>query len=725
MKTRPFFAIIVVLAAFGIATRATPPDAGISQVVELLLKGQTDQAKVLLLDITKRFPDDARGWSLLGRVLVKEARYRDAEIALNRSLTLRPGDVMTLTELANARFGLGQSDIARKSFDQAIQANERRVKPLADPYASYAIFLLRVNDAAAAQSFLGKAQAIDAMNGLVLEAGRAMDLRLRSKANLPKERSVPPAGSMKVSFKEIAASAGLRMQLQNSPTPQKHQIETMAGGVAVLDYNNDGFMDIFFTNGAAIPSLRKTNSNQCNRLFRNNGDLTFTDVTESAGVCGTGYDMGVAAADYDNDGHVDLFIAGVNQNTLLHNNGDGTFSNRTEPAGLNAAHPQYGKMWSIHTVWADFDNDGWLDLFVVSYCRWDPATEPWCGDAATSTRTYCHPSKYAALPNRLYRNNRNGTFTDVSKQAGIDSHLGKGMGAAAADFDGDGRIDIFVANDTEANFLFRNLGDWKFHESGMPKGAALNEFGKAASSMGVDFRDVDNDSRPDLFITDLSNEGFLLLRNTGQGFDDVSDASGVATVSLPWSGWSNAITDFNNDGWKDLFSANGHVIDNIERLQSRTYRQSNTILLNSGQGKFLSGNSSQLGLPAAHRGAAVADFDNDGREDLVVTALGETPRLFHNETKPIGNWLLVKLTGKKSNRDGLGTIVHIRTSEGAELTNQSTGAMGYASSSDSRIHFGLGKSGKASEIIVIWPSGTRQILRDVDANQILKITEPQ
>jgi tetratricopeptide (TPR) repeat protein len=705
------------------AQRVAKPDVDISRVLDLLLKSEIAKAKSLLLAITGKFPGDPRGWSLLGKVLVKEARYGDAEDALVRSLYLRPGTVTTLTELANARVGLGEFDAAKVGFEQAVQLNDRRKQPLAEPYASYAIFLLRTNDVAAAERYLVKAKAVSPANELVIEAQRGVEVRSKLKGRPDAARLIPPVGPVKLSFAEIGARAGLRVRLENSPTAEKHQIETMPGGVAAFDYNNDGFMDIFFTNGASIPSLRKTDPKQCNRLFRNNGDLTFTDVTEAAGVCGNGYDMGVAAADYDNDGNVDLFIAGVNQNTLLHNNGDGTFTNLTEPAGLNSVHPQFGKMWSIHAVWADFDNDGWLDLFVVAYCKWDPVTEPWCGDAATNTRTYCHPSKYAALPNRLYRNNRNGTFTDVSKDAGIDQHHGKGMGAAAADFDGDGLIDIFVANDAEPNFLFHNLGKWKFGETGMAAGVALNEFGKAVSSMGADFRDMDNDGRPDLFVTDLSNEGFLLFRNGTGGFEDVSDASGIATASLPWSGWSNAIADFNNDGWKDLFSANGHAIDNIERLQSRSYRQSNVVLMNGGQGKFAGG--SPLGTPAGHRGAAVADFDNDGREDLVVTALGETPRLFHNETNPIGNWLLIALTGTKSNRGGLGAIVQVRTSEGAVLTNQAIAATGYGSSSDPRVHFGLGSSTKVKEITVIWPTGTRQVLKDVDANQILRITEPR
>lgn len=715
-------------SCFGAPQSTSKADTEISQAVDLLLKGKIELAKPLLLNITAEFPKDARGWSLLGRVFVKESRYPEAQYALTLSLKLRPGDVMSVTELANAQVGLGAFEAARANFKSAVEANERRAQPLADPYASYAIFLLRVDDLDAAQSYLSKARAIAPSNELVLQAGRAMENRLKSSSQPQGKLPAPATGNRNVSFAQIASSAGVQVKLQNSPTAEKHQIETMPGGVAAFDYNNDGLIDIFLTNGAAIPSLRKTGPEQCNRLFRNNGDLTFTDVTESAGVCGSGYDMGVAAADYDNDGHVDLFIAGVNQNTLLHNNGDGTFSNATGPAGIDSPHPQFGKMWSIHAVWADFDNDGWLDLFVVNYCKWDPDTEPWCGDTATNTRTYCHPSKYAPLPNRLYRNNRNGTFTDISKETGIDGYLGKGMGAAAADLDGDGWIDIFVANDAQPNFLFHNLGHWKFQETGMPAGVALNEFGKAVSSMGVDFRDMDNDGRPDLFITDLSNEGFLLLRNTASGFTDVSDASGVATASLPWSGWSNAIADFNNDGWKDLFSANGHAIDNIGRLQSRSYKQPNLMLLNSGLGKFtpnLGGSAMPLGIPAAHRGAAVADFDNDGKLDIIVTALGETPRLFHNETNPIGNWLLIKLIGTKSNRDGLGAVIQVHTPEGAVLTNQSTGAMGYASSSDSRVHFGLGRSKTAAEIVIRWPSGIRQVLTDVHANQVLQITEPE
>ncbi len=301
-------------------------------------------------------------------------------------------------------------------------------------------------------------------------------------------------------FEDASAKSGIEFTLLNSATPEKRQIESMPGGVAAFDYNNDGRADLFFANGAKQPSLEKTDPSFFNRLYRNVGGGAFEDVTEKAGVRGAGYSVAAATADYDNDGFADLFVAGVNRNILYHNRGDGTFEDVTAKAGV----ANQGR-WAVSAGWFDYDNDGRLDLMVVNYVKWDPPKEPFCGDAKAGYRSYCHPKFYEGLPNTLYRNNGDGTFTDVSDRAGIAKHVGKGMGVAFADYDGDGAIDMFVANDTVPNFLFHNERNGTFREVAMQAGVAMNDDGRALSSMGVDFRDVDNDGLPDLFVTALTN----------------------------------------------------------------------------------------------------------------------------------------------------------------------------------------------------------------------------
>jgi len=518
--------------------------------------------------------------------------------------------------------------------------------------------------------------------------------------------------SQPVRFINDAERAGLHFVLQNHPTPEKHQVEAMPGGVAAFDFDNDGYDDLYFVNGAGSPSLKK-GPDDGNRLYRNQRDGTFQDVTERAAVKADGYGMGVAAGDYDNDGYSDLFVAGVNRNILYRNNGDGTFSDITERAGLAASG---AKPWSIAAGWFDFDNDGKLDLFVVNYCKWDPAKEPYCGESKPGYRTYCHPRHYEGLPNQLYRNNGDGTFREVSKESGIAAHTGKGMGVAFADYDGDGRMDVFVANDTVRNFLFHNDGNGKFTESGLRAGIAFNADGRALSSMGVDFRDADNDGKPDLFITALTNETFPLYRNDGDGvFTDATYPSQLALLSLTYGGWGAGMYDLNNDGWKDLFAATSDVMDNAELFSSRRYKQANQVYLNRGNGTFT---ASAVSGPRAHRGCAFADFDHDGRVDVVVTSLGERAEYLRNVTEPRQHWLALLLTGTRSNRDAIGAVVRVD-----KQVNHVTTSVGYASSSSRAVHFGLG-SKTSADVEIRWPSGATQRLENVAADQVLRVTEP-
>lgn len=533
---------------------------------------------------------------------------------------------------------------------------------------------------------------------------------------LPSEtmsRAAPTRCRDPIVFEEVAERAGVNFTLRNSATPEKHQIETMPGGVAVFDYNNDGRPDIYFVNGATVPDLAKDGPQFYNALYRNNGDGTFTNVTERAGVAGVGYCMGVAAGDFDNDGWEDLLVTGVNRTILYRNRGDGTFEDVTSKAGVE------GSIWSIAAGWFDYDNDGFLDLFVVNYVKWSPSTERFCGDASRNIRKYCHPMFYEGLANTLYHNNGDGTFTDVSDVSGIGAHIGKGMGVAFADYDGDGRTDVFVANDTLPNFLFHNEGGGKFREVGLEAGVGLEDNGQAVSSMGVDFRDFNNDGRNDLFVTALAGETFPLFRNLGGGFfDDVTYKSQVGRATVRRSGWSNGIFDLNNDGLKDLFVACGDV-------QNET-PQRNLILMNRGGGVF-SDISAAAGVSfqelGQRRGAAFADFDGDGRLDVVVTRLNGRAELFHNISPGANHWIAFRLVGHRSNRDGIGARIRLVSDLGVEQWNHVTTSVGYASSSDRTAHFGLGAARSAKLVEIDWPSGTRQIMKNVTGDRTITVDE--
>ena len=505
----------------------------------------------------------------------------------------------------------------------------------------------------------------------------------------------------------------------------------MVAGVALLDYDGDGFLDIYLVNGAAIPSLQKDSPAYWNRLFRNNHDGTFTDVTERAGVAGMGYGMGVAVGDYDNDGRPDIFLANVTANQLFHNNGDGTFTDVTTKAGLSGAtfngnvngHSNGKKMWSVSAGWFDYNNDGRLDLFVVNYCVWEVNKDPYCS-IRNGVRAYCHPDHYAPLHNTLYRNNGDGTFTDVSRETGISSP-GKGMSVSFGDYDGDGFLDAFVANDTTPNFLFHNINGKRFEEVGVWAGVAYAPDGSPLSSMGSDFSDVNNDGRPDLWYTAVEHESFPLLLQKNQGnFVDMTEASELHSTKN-MSGWGNGIFDFDNDGWKDLFVARSNVLDNVSAaVPGRTYPEPNSIFRNLGNGKFSEADAGpDLKAPGVHRGVAFGDLDNDGRIDAVVSVLGGPVKLFHNVSKTSNHWILLKLVGTKSNRMGIGARIHIITEDGRSQWNEVTTAVGYASSSDSRVHFGLGANSKIREIEIRWPSGTRQVLRDVAVDRVLRVDE--
>ncbi len=526
-------------------------------------------------------------------------------------------------------------------------------------------------------------------------------------------------------FENIIDSSGVHFVMDSSTSARKHQIETMLAGVAIFDYNNDGLMDLYFVNGARLPDMDKSDPRYWNRLYRNNGDGTFTDVTEKAGVRGAGFGMGVAAADYDNDGWVDLYVTSVNRNQLFHNNGDGTFTDVTEKAGVAGVHPKLGKTWSISAGWFDYDNDGRLDLFVTNYVNWSLATEPLCktGDIVA----YCSPNSYTGQPNMLFHNNGDGTFTDVSDASGIGKHAGKGMGVVFADYDGDGFTDVFVSNDTYRNFLFHNNGNGTFREVGTISGVAYNENGKSIAGMGADFRDVDNDGRPDIFVVGMTGDTFPLFRNRGNDFTDVTSAWGIAGPTARMTAWGAGIADFDNDGWKDLFAACSSILDNSEEIDHLPSKLPNKVLRNVGGTHVVDVSESagaSFGVPHAHRGMAYGDLNNDGRVDVVVTVKDGPPEILLNRSAEKNHWLLVKLVGARSNRDGLGARLKVTLAGGSALYNHATTSTGLGASSDPRVHFGLGAARRVEKLDIWWPSGTRQTLENVPANQILTIHEP-
>ncbi len=495
-------------------------------------------------------------------------------------------------------------------------------------------------------------------------------------------------------------------------------IETMTGGVGIFDYDKDGRLDIYFVNGAAQRELVKDDPSYYNRLFRNEGGMRFQDVTRAAGVEGRGYGMAVAASDYDNDGDVDLYLPGVDGALLYRNSGDGRFDEVSDRTGVANK-----GLWSVGAAWLDYDRDGWLDLFVVNYLDWSYEKEVACGNPKDAYRTYCHPRHYAGLANRLYRNQGDGTFLDVSAATGIGAAIGKGMAVAVADYDLDGDPDLFVTNDTLPNFLFRNEEGERFREVALQAGVAFNDDGRALSSMGIDFRDLDNDARPDVIVTALTNETFPLFRNLGNGlFADRTYPSRLGALTVDRGGWSCGFYDFDNDGRKDIFLANGDVQDNVEVFSSRTSKQPNSVMRNLGDGSFA---EFVLGdRIGQHRGAAFGDLDGDGRLDIVVSRLGENAEIWHNASTATGRWLAIQLEGSTSNRDGLGARIRVVSQGGSAQWNHATTAVGYASSSANAVHFGMGDNETARLVEIHWPSGQVQSLANVRTNRLVRVREP-
>lgn len=528
-------------------------------------------------------------------------------------------------------------------------------------------------------------------------------------------------------FVDVTAQSGVHFVGQASHTAKKYLIETMGSGVALFDYDNDGRLDIFFANGAPVSDptapgtvLKKPGPKYWDRLYHQLPNGTFEDVTQKAGLEGTGYDMGVAVGDYDNDGYEDLYVTGVGGNHLYHNNGNGTFTDVTKQSGTG------GSGWSSSAAWVDLNNDGLLDLVVLRYAKWN-FDDVWCGQHRPGYRSYCLPTVFPKITPIVYINDGNGHFTEESAKIGIDKP-GYGLGIAIADYDRDGHIDIAVANDSMPEFLYHNKGNGTFEEDGLMSGVAVDGDGRAFAGMGIDFQDYNNDGYPDLFITDLANQKYALFKNDGDGtFDYESYVSGVAGITLLHSGWGTKFFDYDNDGLKDLIVAQGHDMDNVQlTYPDLHYKEPLLLLRNMGNGKFVdvSKESGAIFHEAwAGRGLAVGDLNNDGREDLVVTTNDGPAYVILNETPTKNHWLELYLVGHKSNRDAIGAVIKLTTSKGSQWWTVST-AGSYLSSSDKRAHFGLGMATEAKTIEIQWPSGIRQVLHNVKADQILRVDEP-
>jgi len=539
--------------------------------------------------------------------------------------------------------------------------------------------------------------------------GRSYDI-----GNLPKTPPNPgPKGKSPVQLTDMRTASRIDFKYQGSPTSKKFLLETMGGGVAIFDFNNDGLMDLFFTNGALLrenmaadATPTKIDSSYWNRLYEQKKDGTFQDVTEHAHLQGQGYTMGVATGDFDNDGFVDLFVTGYAQNYLYRNNGDGTFADVTQKLGVA------GAGWSTSAGWFDFDKDGRLDLFVARYLTWDFGKGALvCGDPRPGSQAYCHPDNFKGATNLLYHQRADGGFEDVSTKSGISDPKGKALGVAFADFDNDGWLDVFVANDSVRQSLLHNKGDGSFEDIAVLAGAGYDENGNSFAGMGVDAADYDNDGWPDVVITTLSNETYPLYHNNKDlSFAWATSSTSVGQITLLYSGWGTKFIDVDNDGWRDIFVAQGHVLDTIER--STTYlKYKQPLLLMRNTGTSFVNVSADAGapfnLPVAARGAACGDINNDGQIDVVVAVLNDSPVMLRNQGTKSG-WIGITLLGSKSNRQGIGARVTVNDTNGRKQVFDVSTSGSYLSANDPRIIAGLGTASGVKSVEVRWPSGRVQ-----------------
>jgi hypothetical protein len=557
--------------------------------------------------------------------------------------------------------------------------------------------------------------------GAILILAFSSGLALRSRV-LAAQSSKASEPAIPVHYTDVRESAKITFQQDSTQTEEKYYLETMGTGVAWIDYDQDGLMDLYFVQSAAT-DLYKPPHPIRSALYHNNGDGTFTDVTEKAGVGGEGhYGQGVAVGDYDNDGYPDLYVTGYGRAILYHNNGNGTFTDVTAKAGVA---DEGG--WSTSAGWFDYDKDGWLDLVVTNYIEWSPKNNLWCGERRPGYRSYCHPGNYKGQRIKLYHNNHDGTFTDVSDASGVGKPEAKGMGVVLADFNNDGWTDIAIANDSWPNFLFINKHNGTFEDVSLVSGLAASEDGRYEAGMGIDAADIDGDGWMDVYITHLDFELNRLYWNSQDGtFTDETYRSRIGNRAVLLSGVAAKFLDYDNDGWNDILQLNGAMLDNVALYHGEvSYKEPLLMYRNLGKGEF-DKVSDSLGSdfmrPIVGRGLATADYDNDGDIDIVTNNRGDFPSLLRNDGGNANNWLTVQLVGTKSNRDGIGASLKL-TSEGVVQVEQAKGGMSYMSASDPRIHFGLGKRTKIASLEITWPSGQIDRLTNVAINQIITVKE--
>ena len=531
-----------------------------------------------------------------------------------------------------------------------------------------------------------------------------------------------PAPTAPPQFTSVTKEAGIHFKHHDGASGQLYFIEPLGAGAAFLDYNNDGFQDIYLVNGADLSPLAEKQSDDLelprNALYHNNGDGTFADVSVAARIADTGYGMGCAVGDYNNDGFPDLYVTNFGANVFSHNNGDGTFTDVTRETGTGDTR------WGASCAFVDYDNDGFLDLYVTNYVKYTIESDQVCMNKGV--RVYCDPRLYEGELDVLYHNNGDGTFTDVTESAGFSEATGRGLALAWGDYDNDGDMDVYIANDADQNFLYRNNSDGTFTDVSLIAGVGFSEDGEAENGMGADFGDYDNDGRLDLVVTNFQDQTNTLYHNEGSGlFSDVSYASRIGTMSLPYLAWGVSFCDYDNDGYQDLFIANGHIDENVHAFNpTGFYEQPNLFFGNNRDGTFDEvgvDSGSDMRLEKVSRGFAYADYDNDGDLDLLVTNLKGTPDLLENGGGQ-NAWLTLKLIGTRSNRDAIGARVKVKTGHLIQIREVRSGSS-YLSQNDMRLHFGLGKHRQVDQVEIRWPSGLQEHLAGIEANQTLTLVE--
>ena len=531
-----------------------------------------------------------------------------------------------------------------------------------------------------------------------------------------------PSSADPIKFTSVTKEAGIHFKHHDGGRGQRYFIEPLGAGAAFLDYNNDEFQDIYLVNGADLPPFIEERSGRGepprNALYRNNGDGTFTDVAIAAGVADTGYGMGCAVGDYDNNGFPDLYVTNFGANVFFHNNGDGTFTDVTTQTGTGDTR------WGTSCAFVDYDNNGFLDLYVTNYVKYAIESDQVCMDKGV--RVYCDPRLYEGELDILYRNNDDGTFTDITESAGFSGATGRGLAIAWGDYDDDGDMDVYIVNDADQNFLYRNNGDGTFTDVSLTAGVGFSEDGDAENGMGADFGDYDNNGYLDLVVTNFQDQTNTLYHNEGGGlFSDVSYASKIGTISLPYLAWGVSFCDYDNDGYQDLFIANGHLHENVQAFNPiGFYEQPNLLFRNNRDGTFDevgTDSGSGMHLEKVSRGFAYSDYDNDGDLDQLVTNLKGAPDLLENEGGQ-NAWLTLKLIGTHSNRDAIGAQVKVTTGNLTQIREVRSGSS-YLSQSDMRLHFGVGKHRRVDRVEIRWPSGLQEQLEGVEANQTLTLVE--